>query len=194
MLNHDVAALATDQGRMVGSAGHEEAGAYIAGRLKTIGVHPYVGDSLELPYDHRGERFTNVVARIPGNNASLSPILLGAHYDTCGPYPGADDNAAAVAVLLAVAERLIRGAQPDRSVILAFFDAEEPPHFLQPTMGSIRFYEDQLQDEIHCAIIMDLVGHDVPVQGLEDLLFITGMESDLGLQEVLKGYELSTNR
>ena len=63
-------------------------------------------------------------------------------------------------------------------MILAFFDAEEPPHFLQPTMGSIRFYEDQLQDEIHCAVIMDLVGHDVPVQGLEDLLFITGMESD----------------
>ena len=44
-------------------------------------------------------------------------------------------------------------------------------------MGSIRFYEDQRREEIHCAILLDLVGHDVPVPGLEDLLFITGMES-----------------
>ncbi len=127
--------------------------------------------------------FTNIVGRLPGMNPDLDPVLLGAHYDTCGPYPGAGDNAAAVAALLSAASHLIE--QPaDRDVILAFFEAEEPPSFLGPTMGSIRFYEHQRRDRIHCAVVMDLVGHDVPIPGLEDLLFITGM----GLAETLTGW------
>ena len=59
----------------------------------------------------------------------LAPVLLGAHYDTCDSLPGADDNAAAVAVLLEVAAQMADETL-ERSVILAFFDAEEPPHFL----------------------------------------------------------------
>ena len=54
-------------------------------------------------------------------------------------------------------------------------------------MGSIRFFEDQRLGPIHAAVIMDLVGHDVPVPGLEDLLFVMGMESNEGLGEVLQG-------
>ena len=59
----------------------------------------------------------------------LAPVLLGAHYDTCDSLPGADDNAAAVAVLLEVAAQMADETL-ERSVILAFFDAEEPPNFL----------------------------------------------------------------
>lgn len=129
--------------------------------------------------------FTNIVGRLPGNNPDLDPVLLGAHYDTCGPYPGAGDNAAAVAALLSASPQLIE-RPPERDIILAFFDAEEPPFFLEPTMGSIRFYEDQRRERIHCAVVMDLVGHDVPIPGLEDLLFITGMESDAGLATVVR--------
>ena len=135
--------------------------------------------------------FTNIVGRLSGKNPDLDPVLLGAHYDTCGPYPGAGDNAAAVAVLLSAASDLIE-QPPERDVILAFFDAEEPPHSLGPSMGSIRFYEDQRQKPIHCAVVMDLVGHDVPIPGLEDLLFITGMESDHGLATVVGETEPSS--
>ena len=60
-------------------------------------------------------------------------------------------------------------------------------------MGSIRFYEDQRLEEIHCAIIMDLVGHDVPVPGLEDLLFLTGAESDPDLPVIIKDAEPNSN-
>ena len=102
--------------------------------------------------------------------------------------PGADDNAAAVATLLGVAESLL-GPERSRPVVFAFFDAEEPPNFLQPTMGSIRFYEDQRTGPVHAAIILDLVGHDVPVPGLEDLLFITGVESDPGLEMAIRQSE-----
>ena len=59
-------------------------------------------------------------------------------------------------------------------------------------MGSIRFYEDQRRKPIHCAVVMDLVGHDVPIPGLEDLLFITGMESEPGLARVMRVTEPSS--
>ena len=59
-------------------------------------------------------------------------------------------------------------------------------------MGSIRFYEDQRRKPINFAVVRDLVGHDVPIPGLEDLLFLTGMESDPGLATVVRETEPSS--
>ena len=100
MQQQDVEMLATNEGRMVGTPGHEAARAYITKRLIQIGIKGYEEGSHELPYQRYGESFVNVAGRIPGRNRELPAVLLGAHYDTCGPYPGADDNAAAIAVLL----------------------------------------------------------------------------------------------
>jgi hypothetical protein len=181
----DVIQLAQPEGRMVGTSGHDVAAEYLIGRLGQLGIESYVDGSFALPYEIEGQRFVNLVGQIPGSDPNLPPVLLGAHYDTCGPYPGADDNAAAVAVVLAVARTLVQ-TQAERTVIFALFDAEEPPHFLQSSMGSTRFYNDQRTEQIHCAIILDLVGHDIPVPGLSDLLFITGMESDPGFERVVQ--------
>jgi len=184
-IRNDVLQLAQPEGRMVGTSGHDVAAEYLIERLGQLGIDPYVGGSFALPYETDSQRFINLVGQIPGSNPNLPPVLLGAHYDTCGPYPGADDNAAAVAVVLAVAGMLVQ-TQAERTVIFALFDAEEPPHFLESSMGSTRFYEDQRTGQIHCAIILDLVGHDIPITGLSDLLFITGMESDPGLERVVQ--------
>jgi hypothetical protein len=56
-------------------------------------------------------------------------------------------------------------------------------------MGSTYFYTHQRREPIHCAIVLDLVGHDVPVSGIEDALFILGMESDPGLEGVVRTCE-----
>jgi hypothetical protein len=184
----DVMALTANGGRNVGTTGHELARDYIVTRLTEIGATPYSGDSFLHPYVSEGSDFANIIGTIPGTNPAKAPLLLGAHFDTCGDIPGADDNAAAVAILLAVAESLQKTVR-DRSVVLAFFDAEEPPYFLSSSMGSIRFYEDQRTGPVHAAIILDLVGHDVPVDGLEDLLFITGAESDPRLEMAVRSSE-----
>ena len=184
----DVLALTADGGRNVGSLGHKRSRDFIVTRLAELGASQYSGDSFLLPYGPEASRFANIIATIPGAGPEKAPILLGAHYDTCGDTPGADDNAAAVAILLRVAETLSRQAC-ERSVVLAFFDAEEPPYFLSSSMGSIRFYEDQRTGPVHAAIILDLVGHDVPVDGLEDLLFITGAESDPRLEMAVRSSE-----
>ena len=184
----DVMALTADGGRNVGSPGHQRARDFIVTRLAELGVSQYSGDSFLQPYGPGSGGFANIIAMIPGADSAKAPILLGAHFDTCGDIPGADDNAAAVAILLGVAES-IQKTVCDRSVVLAFFDAEEPPYFQTSMMGSIRFYEDQRTGPVHAAIILDLVGHDVPVEGLEDLLFITGTESDPGLEMAVRHSE-----
>ncbi len=201
----DVEALCAPGEREVGSLGHEAARAWLVRRLAEEGLEPYAGGSFELPYspprgwlagllgaagragdEGNGEpRLVNLVGRLPGRASAEAPVLLAAHYDTCGSQPGADDNAAAIAILLALVEPLRRRAL-ERPLLFAFFDAEEPPYWLRPLMGSTWFYDRQRRDAIHCAIVLDLVGHDVPVEGLEDLLFVTGMESDPGLEAALR--------
>ena len=184
-LKRDVFALTYHGERQVGSKGHRAARDYLIGRLTGLGISPYTGSSFELPYHDPGEDFVNLAARITGRSGDRKPVLIGAHYDTCGPYPGADDNASALAIALAAAEKL-RSAVLDRDVLIVFFDAEEPPYFLTKLMGSINFYGSQMKEEVGCAIIMDLVGHDVSITGYEDLLFITGMESNSELETVIK--------
>ena len=181
----DVRNLATDMGREVGTAGHDDARGYILGRLHDMGIAPYLPGGFEASYSWDDQEFCNLLAVLPGEDTSLPPVLLGAHYDAVEGTPGADDNAAAVAVLLEVAGILGQERLP-RSVMVAFFDAEEPPNFLSPSMGSIRCFEDQLLGPVHAAVIMDLVGHDVPIPGLEDLLFVVGLESNEGLGEVIQ--------
>src|SRR4029453_6202784 len=88
--------------------------------------------------------FHNLIGRVAGTTAGRSPVLIGAHYDSVISAPSADDNAAAVAIALSSAEALMQ-ARAERDIVIALFDAEEPPHFHAPTMGSIRFYEDQRQ-------------------------------------------------
>ena len=184
-LENDVRNLATASGRCVGTPGHDAARRYLLGRLSSLGLEPYHPLGFELPYRSAGQDFVNVLGRIPGKQPQLAPLLLGAHYDTAGAQPGADDNAAAVAILLAACEVLLAHSL-ERPVLLALFDAEEPPCFLSSAMGSTVFYTQQRTEDIHCAIILDLVGHDVPVPGLEDLVFITGMETDEGLAQILQ--------
>jgi hypothetical protein len=144
-----------------------------------IGLVPY-GAGFEMPYRVQGTELCNVIGVAPGRRPELAPVVLAAHYDTCGPLPGADDNAAAISIALRIAARLL--IEPaERSVVVALFDGEEPPHFLSPAMGSIHWYHHQRRGPVHCAVVLDLVGHDVGAAGLEDLLFVSGMESDPAL-------------
>lgn len=215
-LEEDTEAICYDDGRMVGTPGHERARLHLRQRLADIGCQPYIGESFELSYRFKHTQFWNLAGRIPGSNPALAPLLIGAHYDSVIPHPCADDNAAAVAIALQ-AGRMLAGLRTlERDVIIAIFDTEEPPYFRNGGMGSQRFYEDHVlgQREIHAAIIMDLVGHDISVPagllshvpgiggladlfpglaqkdmavpGLSSILWVTGSESHKDLAGVLE--------
>ncbi|MDZ7801776.1 MAG: M28 family peptidase [Trueperaceae bacterium] len=184
-LRHEVERLAQPEGRRVGTPGHDVAQGLLSGRLAGIGLAPY-GDAFALPYGAGGHAFANLVGVASGRDREAPPVLIAAHYDTAGDWPGADDNAAAVAIALEVAARLV--AEPAaRDVVIALFDAEEPPFFQTERMGSVHFYERQATGPVHAALVMDLVGHALPLPGVEDLVFVTGMESDPGLQQTMNG-------
>jgi hypothetical protein len=189
-LRTDVERLAAPGTRRVGTRGHDLARDYLLGRLAELGFIPYGPDSFGLPYHAGRQDFENLIGVVAGRTSGLPPVLIGAHYDTVDT-PGADDNAAAVAIALAVGERL-RQAQLPRDVLIALFDAEEPPYFHSAAMGSIRFFEDHRPAVgVHAAVVMDLVGHDVPfpdpalASRLAPLLFVTGAESHPALPEVI---------
>lgn len=159
-------ALALPTGRRVGQPGHDFARDYLLQQMDRIRLTPFHGDSFELTYElphpntKKLQKFSNLVGVIPGKDRTLPPILVGAHYDSVIDAPCVDDNATSVAKTLVLAEHYA-GRPLERDLIIAFFDAEEPPFYLSKTMGSRRFCEDYCGG-IHFAavIISDLIGHD----------------------------------
>jgi len=197
-LKTDTYELCQPEGRMVGSDGHRVAEDFVRRRLGESGCVPYVNDSFDLPYDGRNTQmpFTNFAGLIPGQNPNLPPLLIGAHYDSVIAAPCADDNGASVAACLAVAKIIKDCGGLNRDLIIAIFDAEEPPYFLGSDMGSTRFYEEQLDWRgVHFALIHDMIAHDVsipigsvdmPLPLLKNALFMTGAESNPSLPSLVK--------
>ena len=137
-----VRTLASDeyQGRAAGTEGGAKARAFVNDRFAALGLRP-IGTSFEHPFTFtpktpppgRGAagpaRGVNIIGRCPGTEPGLAAIVVSAHYDHLGIrdgrlYPGADDNASGVAVLLEIAAQCM--ARPFRhDLVFAAFDAEE---------------------------------------------------------------------
>jgi Zn-dependent M28 family amino/carboxypeptidase len=81
-----------------------------------------------------GKQFRNLIARFGPRDGPL--LVIGAHYDSAGDTPGADDNASGVAGVLELA-RLLALKPPAHSVELVAFTLEEPPYFRTDSMGSV---------------------------------------------------------
>jgi Zn-dependent M28 family amino/carboxypeptidase len=186
-----IEALCADEcaGRATGTPGGIRARGLVIEALRAAGL-----DAHEQPIP-RGKG-VNVLATIPGDSERY--VLVGAHYDHLGSmggaiYRGADDNAAAVAVLVAVASGLASARPSGRGVIVAAFDAEEPPHFMNDSMGSQAFVRAPSVDLAHIdqMVCMDLVGHAIgPVAApasVRDSLFVLGAERSRGTGRLVEG-------
>jgi hypothetical protein len=151
----DLRYLADDQrdGRGVGTAGLDSAGAYIARAFARIGLEPAGNDGFFQPFTvdstapaaaHAGvggARTRNVVALLPGAGALANEaVVIGAHYDHLGRsvfgsldpdsagvvHNGADDNASGTTALIEIARRLKeRRAGNARTVVFVAFSGEE---------------------------------------------------------------------
>ena len=101
---------------------------YIAEQFRSAGAK--VSDQ---EFKVNGDSYKNVIAEFGPEGADV--IVVGAHYDTAGDQPGADDNASGVAGLIELGRLLVK--VPMRSkVILAAYALEEPPYFRSEQMGS----------------------------------------------------------
>ena len=113
-----------------------KAAKYVADALRDLGLEPLFGDSFaqDIPGNEPDVILgRNVGARLRGSDPALKDewIILGAHFDHLGTrdgvlYPGADDDASGVAMMLEVARSLSQGAErPRRGVLFVGFDLEE---------------------------------------------------------------------
>lgn len=152
-------------GRFPATRGDTLASEFIAGKLRKLKFKRVVKDKKNKGYYHdftygKTEQRTthNIIAVVPGKDKRLKHeyIVVGSHYDhlgmggegsgsrrpdTLGVHPGADDNASGDAVVLELA-RHFKKARPARSIIFAFFGAEE-----QGLVGSKQFLEWMKHDD-----------------------------------------------
>ncbi|MCE2902766.1 MAG: M28 family peptidase [Gemmatimonas sp.] len=140
------------------------------GYLQALTLHPR---RPTVPFDVRQTQ--NVVALLPGADSRLRDevVVIGAHYDGQGMdgqanmgrkpvegaaaasptvYASANDNAAAVAVLLVMAETMARApSRPRRSVLFVAFGAEE--HGL---VGSLHYAAHPVRPWAHHVAMINL--------------------------------------
>lgn len=106
----------------------QRAAEYIAQQFQSAGAAVK-----EQEFKVHGNSYKNVVVEFGPESSEV--IVVGAHYDTAGEQPGADDNASGVAGLIELGRLLVK--IPLRSkMILAAYALEEPPHFRTENMGS----------------------------------------------------------
>ena len=88
-------------------------------------------------YEAGGRLVRNIEVVIQPTSSSARTLIFGAHYDSAGNSPGANDNGSGAAALLALARRMsdLRSRSPIR-IRLVFFVNEEPPFFQTAKMGS----------------------------------------------------------
>jgi len=102
--------------------------------------------------------YRNVIAAFGPDTAEK--IVIGAHYDAYGPFPGADDNASGTAGLLELARLLGKATLPLRVELVAY-STEEPPYFATPHMGSA-VHADALKKagaKVRAMISLEMIGY-----------------------------------
>jgi len=134
----------------------EAAAQYIERELENIG---YSISRQEYPVD--GSVVRNIeVLRDPRGNAATATLVVGAHYDSYGDAPGANDNATGTAAIIELA-RLLGDWQPERTRLrLALFVNEEPPYYRTPDMGSWRYAKrlSETRERVLGMIALETVG------------------------------------
>ena len=135
------------RGRAAGSPDSRRSARLVAEYLRTVGADPPSGSDHCRPFEVNGVRDQNVIGYLPPRSSARAGsagsaaytgkwVVLGAHYDALGVdaqgriYPGADDNATGVAILLEVARLLaLRSAESAPAarpgVVFIAFGAEE---------------------------------------------------------------------
>lgn len=155
-LREHVVTLSVDLGPR--DAGHPENLERTADYLRHQ-LELFAGDVLEQPYSADGLHVRNIRALLGPDTDER--IVVGAHYDVAGPYPGADDNASGVAGLLELARLLAFDDDLPLRVELVSWPLEEPPFFYTRKMGSF-VHARSLKEEgikVRAMLALEMIGY-----------------------------------
>jgi hypothetical protein len=189
--------LASPEFRGRRGPGAARAAQHLADLFQRIGLAPAFGDSYfqDIPWllgngDKGQPGFVgrNVAAVLPGSDPALRDewIVLSAHYDHLGErglniYPGADDNASGVAMLIEVAEAFALAKQKaKRTIVFVAFDLEE-----QALQGSVHFatHPPRPFDKLKAFMTADLIGRSMG-NVMDEYVYVLGSESSPRLRRL----------
>jgi len=104
------------------------------------------------------QHYRNIIARF--GPETKERIVVGAHYDVCGPYPGADDNASGIAGLIELAHLLGKQKLHTRVELVAY-TLEEPPFFRTEQMGSAVHAESLVEThaKLRAMLCLEMIGY-----------------------------------
>jgi hypothetical protein len=178
--------------------GAARASQHIAAAFAKLKLAPAFGDSYfqQIPWlvsngsaADPGFVGRNVAAVLPGSDPVLKDewILLSAHFDHLGQsgdtiYPGADDNASGIAMLLEVAEAFALAKKPPkRTIVFVAFDLEE-----RGLLGSAHFaaHPPRPFGQLKAFLVADLIGRSM-ANVMDEYLFVLGSETAPGLRQLL---------
>jgi len=187
----DVLADDTFEGREAGSRGGHAAGGYLVKQLQRLDLQP-AGEAGSFYQTFNGN-CRNVLAVVEGCDPRLKHevVIVGGHYDhvgygtrrnSYGPWGyihnGADDNASGAAGLLEVGQALGKlPAAPRRTVLLAFWDAEE-----KGLLGSRHWLASPTIPlaNVKCFVNVDMIGRLT-----KSRVEVYGSRSATGLRQII---------
>jgi hypothetical protein len=188
-LRAEVATLASREFAGRQGEGGRKAAAHLVEAFRSLGLEPLFDGLYEQPIpDAEPGRVQgrNVGARLLGADPSLRDewIILAAHFDHLGVrggvlYPGADDNASGVAMMLEVARAMVQATErPRRSVMFIGFDLEEVGLF-----GSRYFvaHPPVALDRVKLFVTADMIGRALGGVCTSNV-FVMGTEHAPGLR------------
>jgi len=153
------------KGRYVFSENKNKAAKYIEKKFREYKLAPFFGKNyfqswIEKIGGEKGE-LINVVGMIEGNDEKFKQdyVVISAHYDHLRAknskyYPGANDNASGIAVMLELARYFAKRPTP-RTLLFCAFDGEE-----EGRIGSRHFVKSlgEKINNINAAVNLDTVG------------------------------------
>jgi Zn-dependent M28 family amino/carboxypeptidase len=153
-LQAHVETLATTIGGRIVTTGLETAATYIEQKLLSYGYSPQ-----RQTFAAAGHAFANIEAESSGTQHPDKILVIGAHYDTAGNFPGANDNASGVAATLELA-RCFASAELAQTIRWVFFVNEEPPYFQTEAMGSYVYARRcrELKENISAMLSLETIG------------------------------------
>lgn len=159
-------------------SGLMRAAEYIESEFQTLGCRPS-----RQTYEVSRLPVSNIEVTLPGRSRPAEIVVLGAHYDTVGGCPGANDNGTGVAALLELARRFAARPQA-RTVRFVAFVNEEPPFFQTPQMGSLVYASAARsnRDRIIGMLSLETMGYysDLPGSQQYPVPEMAGMYPDVG--------------
>jgi Zn-dependent M28 family amino/carboxypeptidase len=133
-LRRHVVAVASEPHNVEHYAALERAAQHIERSLQELGYVPE-----RQVFTVAGRAVRNIEVERKAKATDAPSLVIGAHYDSYGDAPGANDNGTGVAATLELA-RLLQDWQPQRTRLrFVLFVNEEPPYYRTPDMGSWRY-------------------------------------------------------